>query len=108
MAKKAIHGTAGSTASTVTLDRHFPRIQVVNRGTTDIFFTTDGSVPAVAGDDTFVVAKASTVIVSNQGPLPEPVYTQDDMEEAQKKYAPHTVVKLIASANTDFSVMGAN
>lgn len=88
------HGTlAPSVVTTVTLDDNYSMVEVVNRGSADIFFTVDGSTPTVAGDNTYVVR------------------ANDD--DAWRVNTPHdndagstTVVKLISSGSPDYSVLG--
>jgi Chitobiase/beta-hexosaminidase C-terminal domain len=69
---RSYHGTlVASTVDTVTLTRSFARVQVINRlGTNEIYYTTDGSVPTVGGDNTYVVtnqAGASDTRANFQG-----------------------------------------
>lgn len=53
------HGTlVASTVATVTVAGNAEFIEVMARGTGDIFFTVNGTTPTVAGDDTFAVAGA--------------------------------------------------
>jgi hypothetical protein len=51
------HATlAASTVDAVTLAAGTPVVEVVNYGASPIYFTVDGSVPTVGGDDTKVVS----------------------------------------------------
>jgi hypothetical protein len=43
-----------STVDTVTLGSDFNRVEVLNRGASDIYFTADKSTPTVGGDDCFI------------------------------------------------------
>lgn len=110
MAKIAAHGTlSNGVVTTVTLNKYWSRVQIVNRSDREIFFTIDGvTAPAIDGDDVFVVPANGAVIASNRGPVWEPVLYQDEMEDAQKKTPANTVVKLIATGASNFTVQGAN
>jgi hypothetical protein len=82
------HATLGAaTVDTVTLTKAYPFVEVVNRDATAanvIYFTTDGSAPTVAGDNTIVVIPGQRVTV-----------------------APETlVVKVIGAAASPYSVHG--
>ena len=62
---------AVSTVETVTLQAFFPSVIVTNRQATspaEIYFTTDGSVPLVGGDNTFMVpaVTGARVVVANR------------------------------------------
>lgn len=86
------HQTAASgVADSVTLDRDYAAVEVVNRdGAGAIYFTVDGSTPTIAGDGTYVIP---AVIGARK------VASVELAETA-------TVVKLIASATTAYSVIG--
>lgn len=86
------HQTAASgVADTVTLDRDYDAVEVVNRdGAGAIYFTIDGTTPTIGGDSTYVIP---AVIGARVVPSVELASTA-------------TVVKLIASADTKYSVTG--
>ena len=50
--------TLGTASASVT-----PRVEVLNRGSDPIYFTTDGTTPAVAGDNTRVVLPGGGLVV---------------------------------------------
>jgi hypothetical protein len=110
MAKIAAHGTlSNGVVSTITLDKYWSRVQIVNRSDREIFFSVDGvTAPTINGDDIFVVAAGTSVTVANRGAAWEPVYYQSDIEAAQQKTPANTVVKLIATGAANFSVQGAS
>jgi len=68
---RAKHATLGvATVDTVTFPATLPynTVQVINRdATSPIFFSTDGSVPTVAGDDFFCVAPGKEITVGLGG-----------------------------------------
>jgi len=50
------HATlAASTVDTVNLSHPDVKVNVFNRGSSDIYVTLDGTTPTVAGDNTFIV-----------------------------------------------------
>ncbi len=80
--------TAG-TVDTVTFPVDLDRVEIANRGTAEIYFTLEGQTPTVGGDDCYVVTAGGSLQVeprTNQG----------------------TVVKLISSAATAYSVTAAS
>jgi hypothetical protein len=77
-----------NTVDTVTLDQDYSCVEVVNRAATgDLYFTVDGSTPAVAGAGTYIVRAGEAV--------------EMDLQTQGK-----TVVKLISTGALDYSVMG--
>lgn len=92
---RAYHGTlVASTVDTVTLSRTYARVQVINRGgTSEIYWTTNGTNPTVGGDDCYVVAS--------------PIGSSDTRANFQ---APQNtcVVKLISTGNPTYSVVGVD
>lgn len=81
------HGTlTASTVATVNLDGG-GNVEVMARGTGDIFFTTNGQTPAVAGDDTYCVPSGGFVVVADE----------DGSSAA-------TTVKMISSGAPSYSV----
>lgn len=76
-------------ADTVTLTVDWPQVEVLNRnGAAEIYFTVDGAVPTVGGDNTYVVpsAVASQVVGSPA--------------------SGRTVVRLISSGAASYTVSG--
>lgn len=62
------HGTlVAATVATVTLDRDYDIVEVLNRGDDEIFFRVDKTNPAVDGDDAYVVVSGQWVQVSVPG-----------------------------------------
>jgi hypothetical protein len=84
---KAKHATlVASTVDTVTVTwGASQQVEVANWGSARLYFTTDGSTPAVGADDTFVVGPGGSLVV------PTPGMTS-------------TAVKLICAAANDYSV----
>ncbi len=77
-----------ATVATVNLTTNGSRIEVVNRsGTAEIYFTTDGSTPAVGGNDTHVLPAAIGAV-----------------EVADDTAGANSVVKLISSGTPAVSV----
>jgi hypothetical protein len=84
---KGKHATLGAaTVDTVNVSSTHT-VEVLNRGAADIYFTIDGSVPTVGGDDTYIAPAGQPVVV-----------TTDESRI--------TVVKLISASNPAYSVMG--
>ena len=86
---EARHGTASGSVTTVTLTQDAGAITVISRSTTltdAIYFTIDGSTPAVAGNDTYVAVPNAPITVDAQG-IGAPV------------------VKLISNASPGYSVI---
>ena len=84
---------AASTVDTVTLDRDYPEVEVVNRdGAAEIYFTVDGSNPTVAGDNTeYLPATSGASVRVSAGAFVT---------------GTPTVVKLISSGTPKYSVQG--
>jgi hypothetical protein len=86
----AKHATlAAGVVDTVTLSNDYDSVEVFNRGGGEIYFTTNGTVPTVGGDNTRVVASGSA-LQSYGGGYGDGV----------------TVVNLISSGATAYSVTG--
>lgn len=82
---------AASVVDSITFSGNPKTVEVCNRdGAAAIYFTVDGSVPTVGGDDCFVVAAAAGAALS---------------VDASATAA--TVVKLISSGTPAYSVTGA-
>jgi len=84
----AKHATlAASTADTVTFGADRDRVEIVNRGTSELYCTFDGTAPTVGGDDCDVVLAGAALQVD--------VPTTGN-----------TAVKLISAGSTPYSVRG--
>jgi hypothetical protein len=82
----AKHATlVAATVDMVTLAQDAQQVEVINRGTVDIYFRVDGTAPAVGGDDCEVLPAGASLIV------PTPNST--------------TVVELISSGTPPYSVV---
>lgn len=76
--------------TTVDLDRNYDRIEVLNRdGSSEVFFTTDGSEPGVAQDGCHVLPAAIGAV-----------------EVADQTSGRNSVVKLISAGSPAVSVRG--
>jgi hypothetical protein len=99
-ASRAVHATlAASTVDTVTLTLTHPRIEILNRGTGDIFLTVDGSTPTVGGNDTFVVPS------NGVGFFPNPFLAEPGLAGGPQVPG-RTVVNLISTGTPAYSVTG--
>ncbi len=59
---RAKHATlVAATVDTVSFVSATAEVEVVNRGTDDIYYTVDGSTPTVGGDDTYIVRGGEAV-----------------------------------------------
>lgn len=84
----AKHATlVAATVDTVGLGRDFDNVEVMNRGTTELYFTAEGQTPTVGGDDCFVVQGGATRRVQPASGQP-------------------TQIKLISTAAVPYSVTG--
>ncbi len=52
--------------TTITLEANAGRIEVFNRGTDDVWFTTDDTIPAADADDVHIVSGGSAVEVDDE------------------------------------------
>jgi hypothetical protein len=92
--KYAYHGTLdGTDVDNVTLTQSNPTFTIVNRSANSIYFTVDGTVPTVAGDNTFVCPTGLTIAI--------PVLQPATANQAQPA---GTTVKLIAGSSSAYSV----
>ena len=85
------HTLTANVVATVTLDMAYPRVEVVNRdGSTELFFTADGSAPVLNGDNCWCVPPSSYVQVPavNSGS--------------------QTILKIVSSGAVAFSASGMN
>ena len=83
------HGTlVAATVTTVTLDRDYDSVEILNRGTTsDLWVRVDKTDPVVAADDTYVCVPGGFIVLG----VPT---------------AGLTVVKLISAGTPPYSVTG--
>lgn len=90
-ATRSVHKTlAAGVADQVTISGYRDQIEVLNRSASDyIYFTTDGSAPAVAGDNTIAVPPGGAVMV------------------AASNESGAEVVKLISAGAPAYSVTGS-
>lgn len=51
--------TTANTVATVTFATYYPKVEVVNRGSTELWLRTDGVNPTIGGDDCEVIPAAS-------------------------------------------------
>ena len=80
-----------NTVATVTLDADYFEVEVVNvSGTAEVYFTTDGSAPAIGGDGSNVLPAAIGYV------------------QLQPRTSGNTVVKLISSGTPRVSVRGVS
>lgn len=82
------HSLGVSAVDVVTLSADYAQVEVLNRGSIEIYARADGGVPVVAGDDSHVIPAGTALKLSTPGPT--------------------TVVQLIASATCPYSVTGSN
>lgn len=62
---RIVHGVlAANTVATVTLTSDHANVEVVNRGTDEIFFTVDGPAPTIDGADVEIVPGSSALQVA--------------------------------------------
>lgn len=85
---RTAHSTlTANTVKTVTIDAYCQMITIVNRSQTGaIYFTVDGTVPTILGDNTYVCLGVRSVAVPS--------------------YASPTQVQLIGAGALDYSVVG--
>ena len=96
------HATlTASTVDTVTLTRDYPRVEVLHKSAAvaePIYFTVNGAVPTVNGDDTHVVMPGGWKTVKSQADRDEgPVETAPDSS---------TVVRVISAGTPAYAVTG--
>lgn len=89
---RSIHATlTADVADAVTLTEDHPNAEVKNRGAVAIYATTNGSVPEVGGDDTYIVPAGESVVLV--------LSTRPNVRD---------VVKLIAEDACAYSVTGVS
>jgi len=95
----AIHTQSGSTVANTVLPVIFnswnSTVEIINRGTTDIWFRTDKIDPTIAGDDCHFVAANSWVDAIRNGQVPS---------EPATGIVSTTEVRLISSAIVPFTI----
>lgn len=92
---KTYHGTlTANTVDTVSLTVWTRYVLVINKSSDVIYATTDGSTPAVKGEDTYCVPANTSKLLFNEGVEPEPALSVSGA----------TVVKLISTGTPDYSV----
>jgi hypothetical protein len=85
---RAKHATlTANVVDTVSLSEDFDSVEVVNRGSAELYFTAEGQQPAIGGDNTYIVMPGGGVT----------------MQPATNNL---TVVKLVSPAATAYSVTG--
>lgn len=77
---------AANTVDTVNLSKHYGAVEVYNASSADIWARSDGTAPAVAGDDTIRIPGGSAATLGTPGDT--------------------TSVQLIASSTAAYSVTG--
>lgn len=102
MAIRVTHGTlTAATVATVTLAAYYTSVEILNRGTTEIYVSADGTStpanPAVAGDEFDVIPPSSSLTVRGRNKW-------NPTDGVAKPTT--TVVKLISSATPTYSVIG--
>jgi hypothetical protein len=89
-----------STNTPVTLDGRVSGVTVINRGGTggpfEIYFTTDGTIPTIGGNDTFVVPAQ----VGNEQPAGTP-----PMDPVDRPESTPTTINLISSGAAAVTVL---
>jgi hypothetical protein len=82
------HGSlTAETVETVNLPVDADTVEVLNRGTDDIYFTVTGTNPSVGGNDCEIVTAGSAL-------------------EVNRKAAGHTTVKMVSESAVEYSVRG--
>jgi hypothetical protein len=82
----SVHPTlTASTEDVVSFGRDYSQVEVLSRGTADIYFTVDGATPTVKGAGTQVCTAGSSVTVNSVS-------------------GKHTTVRLISAAVVEYSV----
>ena len=90
-----------NTVTHLTFTKYYSGIDVVNRGSTDIFARTDNTDPTVAGDDCEVIpAGTAATLVNLQG--------TDDPGAWPAAGTDGTDVRLISTGASAFTVAGTN
>lgn len=95
MAQKIQSGTVvANTVTTVTFATWHQGIEIVNRGSVDMWARVDGVDPTIAGDDCIFVAPQGFVEVSNPNVAPNTATGTTS----------NVVIKMIAGSNCNYTV----
>lgn len=96
MAIRQAHGTTvGTVASTVTLTRAWPSVQIINRGGDDLYVLAGAVAPVVAADDTSVVPANTSIFIAIPANLGK-----------QAVASTTTVLSVISTLAVKYSVVG--
>jgi hypothetical protein len=80
------HATlAANVIDTCTFSRDLDRVEVLNRGSAEIYLTAEGQTPSIGGDDTYVVAAGAGLLV-------------------EPSSANNTIIKLISTVACPYSI----
>lgn len=91
-------GTATGTAAAFQINSAYTYLQVLNRGTATLWFTTDGvTVPTVGGDDCYPVLTNAFITVSNDKKPPNPI-----------PGGPSSIAIIADAATCEFTLFGTN
>lgn len=95
MARQIQSGTVvANTVTTVTFATWFSGIEIINRGTVDMWARVDGVDPTIAGDDCIFVAPQGFVQVANHKVPPSSTVSSN------------TEIRMIAGTNCNYTVSG--
>jgi hypothetical protein len=95
MAQRIQSGTVvANIVTTVTFATWYQSIEIVNRGTVDMWARVDGVDPTIAGDDCIFVAPQGFVGVLNPKHIPEP----------PTGTTTNTEIRMIAASNCNYTV----
>lgn len=95
MAQRIQSGTVvANTVTTVTFTTWHQTIEIINRGTVDMWARVDGVDPTIAGDECIFVAPQGFVDVSNPNLPPSPASGTTSS----------AVIKMIAGSNCNYTV----
>jgi hypothetical protein len=95
MAQQIQSGTVvANTVTTVTFATWYNGIEIVNRGTVDMWARVDGVDPTIAGDDCLFVAPQGFLDVSNKKAPPRPGVSSN------------TEIRMLAASNCNYTVSG--
>lgn len=80
--------TTANVVTTITFDTYYPKIEIINRGDTDLWIRADGTNPTVAGDECDII----------------PAHSYKD--NIVNKNDANTIIKIISSAAIGYTVEG--
>lgn len=86
--------TVGGAVTTVVFANWYRGIELVNRGSTDMWARFDGVDPTIAGDECFFVPAASFITVSNPKPVPN----------VAEGVTSNTETRILTAANSTYTV----